>query len=87
MKRSEYFFQSFKSSITVSSLFSRSVPPMVTWAQRPNLLFITVCLSDCKDPTIKVEPTKLYFKGVGGTEKKEYEVTLEFFKEIDEEVG
>jgi prostaglandin-E synthase len=42
-------------------------------------------LEDCKDPTIKVEPTKLYFKGVGGPEKKEHEVTLEFYKEINPE--
>lgn len=56
------------------------------WAQRPNLLFITVCLEDCKDPTIKVEKDSLYFKGVGGAEKKECEVKLEFLKEIDTEV-
>ena len=34
---------------------------------------------------ITVEKKKLYFKGVGGTEMKEHEVTMEFFKEIDTE--
>jgi len=28
----------------------------------------------------------MYFKGVGGTEMKEHEVEMEFFKEIDAEV-
>ena len=62
------------------------VPPLVKWAQRTNLVFLTVCLEDCKDPEIKVEETKLYFKGTGGTDKKEHEVTLEFFGSIDTEV-
>ena len=34
---------------------------------------------------INVEKKKLHFKGVGGTEMKEHEVTMEFFKEIDTE--
>ncbi len=59
---------------------------MVMWAQRPNLVFLTVCLEDCKSPEIDVKPDKLHFKGVGGTEKKEHEVTIEFYKEIDPEV-
>jgi len=57
------------------------------WAQRPGLIFLTICLEDVKDPQIKVEPDKLYFKGVGGTEKKPHEVTVNFFKEIDPEVS
>ena len=36
---------------------------------------------------ITVEKKKLYFKGVGGTEMKEHEVTMEFFKKIDVEVN
>lgn len=57
------------------------------WAQRPGLVFLTICLEDVKDPQIKVEPDKLYFKGVGGTEKKLHEVTVNFFKDVDPEVG
>ena len=56
------------------------------WAQRPGLVFLTICLEDVKDPQIKVEPDKLYFKGVGGTEKKLHEVTVNFFKDVDPEV-
>jgi len=60
-------------------------PPLVTWAQRPNLVFLTVCLEDCDKPDIKVESDSLHFKGVGGPDKKPHEVTMKFFKEIDAE--
>ncbi len=60
---------------------------MVTWAQRPNLVFLTICLSDCKKPDIKVEKDRLKFKGVGGTDQKEHAVDIEFYKEIDPEVN
>ena len=32
------------------------------WAQRPKHIMLNVCLTDVKDPVIKVEPNKLYFK-------------------------
>ena len=57
------------------------------WAQLPKHILLTVCLTDVQDPQIKVEPEKLYFKGVGGTDMKEHEVTMEFFKKIDVEVN
>jgi len=60
-------------------------PPLVMWAQRPTLVFLSVCLEDCKEPEIKVDADKLHFKGVGGTDKKLHEVTINFFKEIDPE--
>merc|ERR1712156_469461 len=64
---------------------SGPVPPMVMWAQRPNLIILTICVEDCKDPEIKVESDKLIFKGVGGPEKKQHELTINFFKDIDTE--
>jgi len=60
-------------------------PPLVTWAQRPNLVFLTVCVEDCDKPEIKVETDSLYFKGTGGPDKKTFEVTMKFFKPIDTE--
>ena len=59
---------------------------MVTWAQRPGMIILTICLEDCKDPEIKVESDKLYFKGVGGPDKKLHEVTINFLHDIDPEV-
>lgn len=61
----------------------RVTPPPVMWAQRNSVLFVTICLEDCANPTVKVEPEKLYFKGVGGTDMKVHEVTINFYKEID----
>ena len=61
-------------------------PPPIMWAQRTNCVFLTVCLEDCKNPDIKLEADKIFFSGVGGTEKKKYEVTLNLYKEIDPEV-
>lgn len=57
-------------------------PPPVIWAQRSPVLYVTICLEDCKDPTIKVEEKKIYFKGVGGTDHKMHEITINLFKEI-----
>ncbi|XP_014218797.1 prostaglandin E synthase 3 [Copidosoma floridanum] len=63
----------------------QSIPPLVMWAQRINKLYITICLEDCKDPTIVTKADELYFKGISGTDKKIYEVTINLFKEIDPE--
>jgi len=57
-------------------------PPPVLWAQRRNLIYLNVALEDCKDPKITVEKDKLYFRGKGGPDQKEHEVTLELLKEI-----
>ena len=59
---------------------------MVMWAQRPNLIFLTVCLEDCKEPEIKVDGDKLFFKGIGGPDKKHHELTINLFGEVDPEV-
>lgn len=59
---------------------------MVMWAQRPNLIFLTVCLEDCPNPEIKLESDKLIFKGIGGPDKKPHELTINFFKDVDTEV-
>jgi hypothetical protein len=32
------------------------------WAQRPKHILLSICLTDVKDPLIKVEPSKLHFK-------------------------
>ena len=69
-------------------LFSyRILPPPVAWAQRKNVIFLTICVEDCKTPTITIEEDKVYFKGTGGTEKKDYEYTYELFNNVDKEVS
>ncbi|GFU11868.1 uncharacterized protein CG16817 [Nephila pilipes] len=56
--------------------------PPVAWAERKNLIYLTVNVTDCKKPDIKLNPDKLYFKGKNG-DGIEYEITLEFLKEIN----
>jgi len=60
-------------------------PPLVKWAQRNNLVILTLCVEDVDKPEIKVESDSLYFKGTGGPGKKTHEVQMKFFKEIDTE--
>ncbi|CAH0388595.1 unnamed protein product [Bemisia tabaci] len=62
-----------------------AIPPPIIWAQRSGVVFVTINVEDCKDPDIKIEEDKFYFKSVGGVEKKLYEVTVPLYKEIDPE--
>ena len=55
------------------------------WAQRSAVVFLTINLEDVKDPEIKFSKDSVYFKGTGGVEKKNYEVTIPLYKEIDPE--
>jgi len=59
--------------------------PSVMWAQRPNLVFVTINVSDCIEPNIKVEKDSLAFKGVGGADKKNYELLLKFHGEVNKD--
>jgi len=59
-------------------------PAPVTWAMRPESVFITICVPDCKDVTLDISEDKVYFKGTGG-DKKTYENTLELYEPIDVE--
>lgn len=55
------------------------------WAQRSAVVFLTINLEDVKDPEIKFSKDSVYFKGTGGVEKRNYEVTIPLYKEIDPE--
>jgi prostaglandin-E synthase len=59
--------------------------PPVEWAQRKDLLFVTIRAEDCKNPNIEITNDKLVVKGVGGTGKQPFECVLEFFKDINED--
>jgi len=62
---------------------SEALTPSVLWAQRPNLLFVTINVSDIENPDIKVEKDSMSFKGKGGADKKMYEVKLKFLHEVN----
>lgn len=78
-----FFFFAWTNTDDLCLLFSRVRPPPVIWAQRTNLLYVTICLEDCKNPTIDVQSDKIHFKGIGGTDAKEHEVTINLYQEID----
>ncbi|KAH1024479.1 co-chaperone protein daf-41 [Dendroctonus ponderosae] len=63
---------------------SKLLPP-VMWAQRSAVVFLTINLEDVQDPVVKFTNHSVYFHGTGGLEKKEYEVTINLYKEIDPE--
>jgi len=60
-----------------------SLYPEVLWAQRADVLYITVNLTDIKDQNIQLEKNNLKFKANGEVEQKVYEFSLEFFEDID----
>jgi len=62
-----------------------SLSPEIMWAQRADVLYITVNLTDIKDQVIQLEKTHLKFKAKGEVEQKMYEFDLEFFDEINPE--
>ncbi|CEG49677.1 HSP90 co-chaperone p23 [Plasmopara halstedii] len=55
----------------------------VKWAQRKDALYVTVDLPDVKDEKVSLNSKNLTFKGTSNG--KVYEVTLDFFKEVDAE--
>jgi len=60
-------------------------PAPVTWAMRPETVFVTICVPDCKDVTLDITSNSIYFKGTGGADKKSYENNLDLYGEIDAE--
>lgn len=67
-------------------MFSVS-PPAVLWAQRNSVIYLTICIEDCREPVIQINPSNLYFKGIGGPDRKNYEINIDFYKDIISEVS
>ena len=59
--------------------------PEVLWAQRSDEIFLTINVSDVKDPKIDLQPTTLTFEGQSA--EKKYKVELNFNKEVDPAVS
>jgi len=68
-----------------SSNASNLPTPAVVWAQRKDKVFLTIQLENCVNPSVEIKDGSLYFKGKGGTGQTDYEVLMEFNKEIDPE--
>lgn len=62
--------------------------PEIVWAQRSELVFLTVELPDAKDPKVKLEPEgKFVFSAVAGADNFLFEIELELFDKVNVEVG
>ncbi|PVD30263.1 hypothetical protein C0Q70_09526 [Pomacea canaliculata] len=62
---------------------STPLPPPLEWAQRKDRVWITVKLENCKNPIYELKENTFYFKGKGGTDNADHEVSVELFGEID----
>merc|ERR1711935_645024 len=62
-----------------------SKPPAVMWAQRTDKVYLTINIEDAKDTSIELLADRLVFSAKGGVNDQKYEVTLEFFGELDAE--
>ncbi|CAN6686338.1 hypothetical protein ACFX13_034972 [Malus domestica] len=58
--------------------------PNVKWAQRSDMVYITIDLPDAQDVKLKLEPEgKFLFSATTGPEKTPYEVDLDLYDKID----
>ena len=81
-RRKKLLEDSIRREILLSS-FSEHPPPGCVWAQSSTQVTLSICLTDVRDQIIKLEASKLFFKAVGGSDSKCYQVEMEFFKPID----
>ena len=57
--------------------------PHTLWAQRADTVFVTIALENIKEPTLKVDDARFFFKcGVIGGQDQ-FELDFKFFKEVD----
>ncbi|OMO89236.1 HSP20-like chaperone [Corchorus capsularis] len=58
--------------------------PTVKWAQRSDVVFITIELPDAQDVKLKLEPEgKFYFSATSGADKIPYEVDIDLHDKVD----
>ncbi|KAK6276866.1 hypothetical protein POUND7_017189, partial [Theobroma cacao] len=58
--------------------------PTVNWAQRSDVVFITIDLPDAQDVKLKLEPEgKFFFSATSGVDKIPYEVDIDLRDKVD----
>ncbi|CEF68121.1 CS domain and HSP20-like chaperone domain-containing protein [Strongyloides ratti] len=60
--------------------------PQVLWAQRQNLVYITISVEDMEVQDLKIEGNKLYVKGTKGKNGPLYETDLELYGDLNGEM-
>ncbi|XP_065840145.1 prostaglandin E synthase 3-like [Oscarella lobularis] len=58
-------------------------PPEIVWAQRVDVLLVTIRLTDIREHTIDVTDTGIVFVGKGGTGGDVHSFQFDFFKEVN----
>lgn len=65
-----------------------SLHPEVKWAQRPDVVYLTVMLPDAKDPKVNLDPEGIFnFSATAGAGDRPYELKLELQDKVNVEVG
>jgi len=62
---------------------SSIVRPPVEWAQRKDVLLVTVKVEDCLEPKYEFTDDALHVTGTGGRDKRPFDGSIQFYKEID----
>ncbi|KAK1436397.1 hypothetical protein QVD17_02176 [Tagetes erecta] len=58
--------------------------PNLKWAQRDDLVFMTIDLPDAKDVKLKLEPEgKFYFSATSGADNIPYEIDINLYDKVD----
>ncbi|KAI3820030.1 hypothetical protein L1987_13886 [Smallanthus sonchifolius] len=58
--------------------------PILKWAQRDDLVFVTIDLPDAKDVKLKLEPEgKFYFSATSGADNIPYEIDIDLYDKVD----
>nr|XP_017255713.1 PREDICTED: uncharacterized protein OsI_027940-like isoform X2 [Daucus carota subsp. sativus] len=61
--------------------------PTIKWAQRSDVLYITIELPDAEDVNTKLEPEgRLYFSATSGPDNLLYEVDIDLYDKVDVDV-
>lgn len=70
--------------LIISNLLSNEVLiPRVLWAQRKDIVFITLEVFEVKDEKIEIKDNVVSFSGVRGTDNAKFAVTLELYGSVD----
>ncbi|KAM3248824.1 putative protein OsI [Capsicum annuum] len=63
-----------------------SLHPEVKWAQRPDVVYLTVMLPDAKDPKVNLDPEGIFnFSATAGAGDRPYELKLELQDKVNVE--
>ncbi|KAI3733084.1 hypothetical protein L1987_64301 [Smallanthus sonchifolius] len=58
--------------------------PILKWAQRDDLVFMTIDLPDAKDVKLKLEPEgKFYFSATSAADNIPYEIDIDLYDKVD----